>query len=136
MVKDSFTPIREDVLRISQATAARNHWGVLGIPAGSNYKQIKTAHRKWMRRLHPDRWFASADSKLYGEIQEAFYQVQVAYFEALKQCASTQEPATAPEPIATPSSGSNTSGETGFFAWLLRLLQKFPLLSFARRNPS
>src|SRR5438874_11179221 len=94
MVTDSYFSLRADILRITKANAARNCWAVLKIPSGSDYKQIKAAHRKWVRKLHPDRWFATADSKLYNEIQEAFYQVQVAYFEALKRCAEVSGAAT------------------------------------------
>ena len=33
---------------------------------------------KWIRRLHPDQWYAYADEHLRSEITEAFYQVQAA----------------------------------------------------------
>lgn len=103
MVKDAFSSIRADLARIAKAHAARDPWAVLGIPSGSDYRQIKATHRKWIRKLHPDRWFATADSELYREIHEAFYEIQVAYFEALKHCASVHAPAEDPITISTPA---------------------------------
>ena len=100
MVIDPFVPINEEILKIRQASAARDPWRVLGIPPKSSYKQIKSAQRKWIRRLHPDKWYASSDQQLRNEIQEAFYEVQSAYFESLKHCAGN---AADFQPIATPA---------------------------------
>ena len=76
---------------------------------------------KLSRKLHPDRWYACTDEHLRNEIQEAFYQMQAAYSESVKQCwarlqgASVQQgPLTtpAPEPASVPK---------GLFAWLQKL---------------
>ena len=136
MVTDSYASIRAEITRIAKAHAARDYWAVLKIPSGSGYQQIKAAQRKWVRRLHPDRWFASADSHLYNEIQEAFYQVQVAYFEALKRRASADREATQQAPITMPSAMANDTAERGRFGWFQRLLKKLPPFSFARRSSS
>jgi hypothetical protein len=54
--------------------------------------------------LHPDRWYASSDEKLRDEIQEAFYQIQAAYADALAQCAAAlRGTAAQQEPITPPS---------------------------------
>ena len=123
MVVDSFVSIREDILRIRQASAARDSWAVLGIPPKSAYKQIKSAQRKWIRKLHPDRWYAIADEHLREEILEAYYQVQVAYFEALKHCVSAHHTAHRHGPIVMPPP-SNGFGHKRLLAWLRRLLEK------------
>jgi hypothetical protein len=132
MVNDAFSTVREDVLRIGKAVTARNYWSVLAIPPGSDYQQIKAAHRKWIRRLHPDRWFATTDAELYQQIHEAFYQVQVAYFEALKLHASKQTEAAqnAPIVIETPVE----SVDIPLFSWLIRLLQKTGLGFFGQKE--
>ncbi len=99
MVIEPLVSIHDEILRIRKASAARDHWAVLGIPAGSTYKQIKSAQRKWIRRLHPDKWYASTDERLREEIQEAYYQVQAAYYESLKHCIGSgvhYEPITMP----------------------------------------
>ena len=126
MVKDAISSIHDEILRIGKASAARNYWSVLGIPPGSGYKEIKTAHRKWIRKLHPDRWFATTDPQLYKQIQEAFYQIQVAYFETLKLYALNQIESPQPEPIQMSSAGSIPL-EIPFFSWFFRLLQKIAL---------
>ena len=86
MAIDPALSVRDEILRIRTANASRDPWAVLGIPPRSTYKEIKSAQRKWIRRLHPDRWYAVTDDQLRREIQEAFYQVQSAYFESLKRC--------------------------------------------------
>jgi hypothetical protein len=104
---DSSVSIRKELLRIKNASASRDPWAVLGIPRTAGYSQVKTAQRKWIRRLHPDRWYAYSDEQFRSEVEEALYQVQVAYFEALKRCANAS-PGAAParEPIATPPPAS------------------------------
>jgi hypothetical protein len=134
MVNDAFSAVREEILRIGKAAAARNYWSVLGIPPGSDYKQIKTAHRKWIRKLHPDRWFATTDAELYRQIHEAFYQVQVAYFETLKLCAARQTEAPQHEPI--PMASPVESPDIPFFSWFIRLLQKITLGFFGQKAGS
>ena len=131
MVNDAFSSVREDILRIGQATVARNYWSVLGIPPGSDYKQIKAAHRKWIRKLHPDRWFATTDAELHKQIHEAFYQVQVAYFETLKLHASKQTKAQQPDAIVIETPVEPV--DIPFFSWLIRLLQKSRLGSSGQK---
>src|SRR5689334_8597535 len=122
MVRDALTAIRDDIRRIDQATAIRDHWAVLGIAPGSDFQQIKAAHRKWIRKLHPDRWFATADAQLYSQIHEAFYRIQVAYFEVLRHCVSRQgEPA---RKVTITTAPPNGGSENGFFSWLVRFLDK------------
>jgi len=121
MVNDSWSQIREEILRIDKANARKDHWAVLGIASGSNFEQIKAAHRKWVRKLHPDRWFATVDADLYKNIQEALYQIQVAYFEALKQRASIYGPIT----ISAPAHGAKADSRSR--SWLRRLLKKLSL---------
>ena|SRR5579871_223618 len=133
MVKDAFTSIHDEIVRIGKASAVRNYWSVLGIPPGSGYKEIKSAHRKWIRKLHPDRWFATTDAQLYRQIQEAFYQVQVAYFETLKLYASNQVESPQHEPIPM-SSSAPLPLEIPFFSWFVRLLHKIALGLFGQKT--
>lgn len=120
---DSTSSVRNEIIRIRKANAARDPWGVLGIPPRSSFKQIKSAQRRWIRRLHPDRWYAFADETLRSELQEAFYQVQSAYFEALKSCATVdQDPAAATTPIETPMGGPQGSVPERANNWFRRLL--------------
>lgn len=115
MVIDPFVPILDEIRKIHQASAARDPWAVLGIPPMASFKQIKSAQRKWIRRLHPDKWHASSDAKLRDDIQEAFYQVQAAYFESLKHCAGN---AADFQPITTPP-----APRPGWFRRLMTLLR-------------
>jgi hypothetical protein len=120
--------IDDEILRIRKASNARNPWAVLDIPPRSQYKQIKSAQRKWIRRLHPDRWHATADEQLRSEIQEAFYQVQSAYFEALRQHAAALQgtapasgPITAHDPVSR-----NVEARPLFWLWLEWLMNVLP----------
>ena len=133
MVNDAVSSVREETLRIGKGMAARNYWSVLGIPPGSDYKQIKTAHRKWVRKLHPDRWFAITDPESYRQIHEAFYQVQVAYFETLKQCAAKETVPLQNEPPITNASPSESPG-IPFFSGFIRFLQKIRLGLFRHKT--
>ena len=116
MAIDPFVPILDEIEKIHQASAARDPWAVLGIPPMSSFKQIKSAQRKWIRRLHPDKWHANSDPRLREEIQGAFYQVQAAYFESLKHCAGN---ASDFQPITTPP-----AVKPSWFSRLLNLLKR------------
>ena len=88
-VLDLPVSIHEEVAMIREASAARNPWGVLGIAPESSYRQIKSAQRKWIRKLHPDKWHTTRDGDLRDDVEEAFYEVQAAYLEALKRLATS-----------------------------------------------
>ena len=113
MVIDPPATIHEEILRIREATAARNYWAVLGIPPKSSFREIKSAQRRWIRKLHPDKWFTNPDEHLRAEIQEAYYQVQAAYFESLKHCAGIQH-----DPITPPPPTSNTPVVHHSLTWI------------------
>ena len=114
--------IHDEIACIREACAARDPWAVLGIPPGSSYKQIKSAQRRWIRELHPDRWYAVADEQLRHDIQEAFYQVQGAYYEALKRAVAALQGNTAYDgPITPPSPGPQSSGSNRVCTSLRRL---------------
>ena len=125
MVTDPPVSIHDELVCIREASASRDPWAVLGIPPGSSYKQIKSAQRRWIRELHPDRWYAIADEQLRKDIQEAFYEVQAAYFEALKRCvAALQGVSSYDGPITPPPAGaSNTPNSES--NWFRRLLAFF-----------
>jgi hypothetical protein len=131
MFVDPPVSIRKEILRIRKASDSKDPWAVLGIPKQAGYSQVKGAQRKWIRRLHPDRWYAYTDEKFRSEIQEALYQVQVAYFEALKRCAvSFQQASAEPDPITPPPPASHRPVPQ-WTVWL----QKFTSF-FSRRNDS
>ena len=125
----SYTPvsIEKDIRRIREASRARDYWAVLGIPPGSTFKEIKSCQRRWIRRLHPDRWYASSDMRLRDEIQEAFYEVQAAYYEVLKHCAANVEGGTVHAPITTPAPSLWTKVLERLNQWLppFRIFDRF-----------
>jgi len=121
MAVDPFVSVKEEILRIRKANAQRNPWGVLGIPPTSTYKQIKSAQRKWIRKLHPDRWYACTDEHLRNEIQEAFYQMQAAYSESVKQCWARLQGANVQQgPLTTPAPEPAIAPK-GLFGWLQKI---------------
>jgi hypothetical protein len=122
MASEPRLSIQDEILKIRKASAARDPWAVLAIPQRSDYHQIKSAQRKWIRRLHPDRWYAAADKQLRNEIQEAFYQVQAAYFETLKHCATTIQQTTASQSSIAPEPVLNGPVQKGIYVWFRRLL--------------
>ncbi len=121
MAIDPPKSIHDEIVCIREANAARDPWAVLGIPAGSSYKQIKSAQRKWIRELHPDRWYAIADDNLRNEIQEAFYQVQAAYYEALKRAVAALQGADAYDGPITPPSPVQSNASNRVLVWLKAL---------------
>jgi preprotein translocase subunit Sec63 len=123
--------IQEEILKIRKASAARDPWAVLGIPPQSGYSQIKSAQRKWIRRLHPDRWYARANEQLRNDVQEAFYQVQAAYFETLSHCATTIQDFTAIREPITPEPALSVEEKKSFYGSIRRLFS----LWFHRDRP-
>lgn len=116
--------IYEEVARIRQTCARQDPWDVLRIPPESSYRQIKSAQRRWIRYLHPDRWHFSPDADFKADIEEAFYSVQEAYLEALKRRASALGPMVIPTPgpITTPPATVPKLAAADFLRRLLALL--------------
>ena len=81
---------------IRAGTRRGEYWQVLGIDPSASPDDIKKAHRKLVRKFHPDRWHATDDESLKERVGTAFRDVQYCYQRAMEP--PRQVPARAPAP--------------------------------------
>lgn len=89
--------IEEQMEEIRAGTRRGDYWRVLGIDRSASPDDIKKAHRKLVRKFHPDRWHATTDWSLKERVETAFRDVQCCYQRAMETPRHVPAPAPTPQ---------------------------------------
>lgn len=76
-----FSEVRKVVLALNRFhDAGRDHYGVLGLPAGASREEVKKAYRRLSKEYHPDgRGIAADEGQRFMEISGAYHALMVGF---------------------------------------------------------